>query len=189
MADSWSQDTYIKAYKFAARAHWNQKMKQLVPGTNIPYLMHFSFVAMEVIAALEKDAGLDGNLAVQCALLHDTLEDTGTTYDQLFELFGAEVADGVAALTKGESIGENLSKGQKKRLQMVESLEMIKKQPKEIWVVKMADRITNLQPPPPHWTQDKINRYREEACEIYEALKEGDQYLSKRLKEKIEGYH
>ena len=47
---------------------------------------------------------------------------------------------------------------------------------------------TILQPPPDHWTPDKIGRYREEAVEIYEALKEGSQYLSARLKEKINGY-
>jgi (p)ppGpp synthase/HD superfamily hydrolase len=48
---------------------------QLVPGTRIPYLMHFSLVAMELIAALAIESSLDGNLSVQCALLHDTLED------------------------------------------------------------------------------------------------------------------
>lgn len=68
---------------------------------------------------------------------------------------------------------------------MIHSLERIKKQPKEIWIVKIADRTTNLQPPPSDWTQDKINRYREEALEIYEALKEGSLCLSSRLKEKI----
>jgi len=39
----WSQDTYIKAYRFAAEAHNGQ----LVPGTTLPYLMHISMVAME----------------------------------------------------------------------------------------------------------------------------------------------
>lgn len=79
MASRWSQDVYIKAYRFAAEAHWNRSKKQHVPGTDIPYLMHFSMVAMEVIPALEKETGLNGNLAVQCALLHDTIEDTDTT--------------------------------------------------------------------------------------------------------------
>ena len=55
MASEWSQDIYINAYRFAAEAHWNRKKKQVVPGTDIPYLMHFSLVAMEVIAALEKN--------------------------------------------------------------------------------------------------------------------------------------
>ena len=186
MTSSWSQDVYISAYRFAAEAHW--KKKQLVPGTDIPYLMHFTLVAMEVIAALEKESNLDGDLAVQCALLHDTIEDTDTTYEQLVERFGIAVADGVNALTKNESIGENLPKQQKKERQMADSLERIRQQPREIWMVKMADRITNLQPPPKHWTPEKINRYREEAIIIHERLKEGSSYLADRLLKKIDDY-
>ena len=56
MASEWSQEVYIRTYRFAAKAHWNSDNKQLLPGTDIPYLMHFSLVAMEVIAALEKEA-------------------------------------------------------------------------------------------------------------------------------------
>ena len=188
MASEWSQDIYINAYRFAAEAHWNSENKQLVPGTDIPYLMHFSRVAMEVIAALEKEAGLDGNLAVQCALLHDTIEDTDTTYDQLVEKFGVAVADGVQALSKNKSIGADLPKQQRKERQMADSLERVRQQPKEIWMVKMADRITNLQPPPSHWAQDKISRYRGEAGQIHQALKQGSQYLAARLEEKIDNY-
>lgn len=188
MPNTWSQDIYINAYRFAADAHWNSKKRQVVPGTDIPYLMHFSMVAMEVIAALEKESDLDGDLAVQCALLHDTIEDTNTTYDQLVEKFGLAVANGVNALTKDESIGENVSKEKKKKLQMTDSLERIRKQPKEIWMVKMADRITNLQPPPKHWSQDKINRYREEAYEIHQVLKGGSHLLAARLEEKMKHY-
>jgi (p)ppGpp synthase/HD superfamily hydrolase len=186
MTSIWSQDLYISAYRFAAEAHW--KTKQLVPGTDIPYLMHFTLVSMEVIAALEKESDLDGNLAVQCALLHDTIEDTDITYEQLVERFGTSVADCVNALTKDESIGENLPKQQKKDRQMTDSLERIKQQPREIWMVKMADRITNLQPPPKDWTKEKINRYREEAITIYELLKEGSEYLAARLLKKIDDY-
>ncbi len=50
MGSDWSPDVYIKAYRYAATAHWNSEKKQLVPGTDLPYLMHFSMVAMEVIA-------------------------------------------------------------------------------------------------------------------------------------------
>ena len=40
-------------------------------------------VSMEVMAALDEEPKADGDLAVQCALLHDTLEDTDITYDTL----------------------------------------------------------------------------------------------------------
>jgi (p)ppGpp synthase/HD superfamily hydrolase len=136
MPSDWSQDLYIEAYRFAAQAHWDKQ--QLVPGTNIPYLMHFSFVAMEVIAVLALESDLNGNVAVQCALLHDTLENTDVTYDQLKSVFGIWVADGVAALTKNESIGHDLPKPDKEKAQMAECLERIKRQPREMWIVKMA---------------------------------------------------
>ena len=64
MPSDWTPDIYIKAYRFAAIAHNGQ----LVPGTELPYIMHLSFVAMEVIATLNREKGFDGNLAVQCAL-------------------------------------------------------------------------------------------------------------------------
>jgi (p)ppGpp synthase/HD superfamily hydrolase len=187
MPSDWSQDAYIQAYRFAAQAHWEKH--QLVPGTRIPYLMHFTLVAMEIVAALAVEPSLDGNLSVQCALLHDTLEDTDTTYEDLVSHFGAQVADGVAALTKDASIAADAkAPWQRKSLQMADSLKRIKKQPKEIWMVKLADRITNLQPPPHDWTQDKVRRYKQEAIDIHASLKDSSTFLSDRLKDKISTY-
>lgn len=45
MGSDRSTEIYIEAYRYAATAHWNSDKKQLVPGTDIPYLMHFSLVA------------------------------------------------------------------------------------------------------------------------------------------------
>jgi (p)ppGpp synthase/HD superfamily hydrolase len=67
---NWSQEVYTSAYRFAAEAHHGQ----LFPGTKLPYIMHVSFVSMEVLAALAQEPTRDGNLAVQCALLHDVIE-------------------------------------------------------------------------------------------------------------------
>lgn len=172
---NWSQESYINAYKFAAHAHQGQKF----PGTNLPYIMHLSFVSMEVIAALNVEEH-DGNLALQCAILHDTIEDTNTTFEQIKTEFDEAVANGVLALTKDESLA--------KHLQMADSLRRIKEQPPEIWMVKLADRISNLQPPPHYWTQNKIVQYREEGIEIYEALKDASPFLASRLAKKIEDY-
>ncbi|RCJ42182.1 phosphohydrolase [Nostoc minutum NIES-26] len=176
MKQNWSQETYIKAYEFAAQAHQGQKM----PGSEIPYIMHLSFVSMEVIAALNVETKNDGDLAIQCSVLHDTVEDTGTTFDQIKTEFGESVANGVLALTKDESLA--------KHLQMEDSLRRIKEQPQEIWMVKLADRISNLQAPPYYWTQDKIVRYREEGIQIYEALRDASPFLASRLASKIEDY-
>lgn len=83
------------------------------------------------------------------------LEDTDTTYPELVRTFGPAVADGVLALTKEDSVGTDLTPYQRKERRMADSLERIKAQPKEIWMVKMADRITNLQPPPKQWTPER----------------------------------
>jgi (p)ppGpp synthase/HD superfamily hydrolase len=176
MANNWSQESYIKAYKFAALAHQGQK----VPGTKIPYIQHLSFVSMETIAALNIETERDGNLAIQCAILHDTIEDTNTTFEQIKTEFGEAVANGVLALSKDSSL--------EKSLQISDSLCRIKERSPEIWMVKLADRITNLQLPPQHWNQDKIIRYREEAIIIYEALKDASSCLASRLAGKIENY-
>ncbi|WP_320043055.1 HD domain-containing protein [uncultured Desulfobacter sp.] len=135
---------------------------------------------MEIIAALNHESDMNGNLAVQAAILHDTIEDTDTTYDELFSEFGQPVADGVLALTKDEAI--------EKQHQMSDSLRRIKRQPIEIWMVKLADRITNLQMPPANWTIEKRRNYLDQARLIWEELKSGNKFLSTRLNEKIQVY-
>jgi (p)ppGpp synthase/HD superfamily hydrolase len=151
--------------------------------------MHFCLVAMEVIAAFAEESNLDGNLAVQCALLHDTLEDTEITYVDLVNNFGEKVADGVFALTKDKAIGDKITdKWQRKHLQMSDSLKRIKTQPKEIWMVKLADRITNLQPPLQYWTDQIVEKYKQESIEIFEALQDGSPFLAGRLKDKMNSY-
>jgi (p)ppGpp synthase/HD superfamily hydrolase len=173
----WDQDTYIKAYRYAAEAHNGQKM----PGTDLPYIMHVSLVSMEVLAALQADPGLDRDLALQCALLHDVMEDTGKTYTEINRLFGEMVAQGVSALSKNKEIPD-------KTIRMRDSLNRIQQQPREIWVVKLADRITNLQPPPKEWTTPKKEEYRKEAIEIYNTLHNASKLLADRLLMKIDRY-
>ena len=85
------QENYIKTLEFAALAHKDQKTPK-----GLPYLAHITCVAMEVINACEKSK-LDeekANLAISCALLHDVIEDTDFTYDDIFVNFGLEVAEG-----------------------------------------------------------------------------------------------
>jgi (p)ppGpp synthase/HD superfamily hydrolase len=176
MPINWSQEVYRNAYRFAAEAHNGQ----VFPGTDLPYIMHISFVCMEVMASLECEPGRNGNLAIQCALLHDVIEDTDVTLEGVDAEFGAEVAAGVLALTKNSSLD--------KIVQIEDSLRRIQKQPYEVWLVKLADRISNLGPPPYHWKGDKIGRYRKEAIEIHSALQEASAYLSGRLLRKIKAY-
>ena len=177
MPSTWSQEKYIKALKFAAEAHNGQT----VPGSDLPYIVHVTMVAMEVIAALAHEDDLNGDLAVQCALLHDVIEDAGISYEKLAAEFGPEVADGVLALSKNDGL-------ESKQEKMLDSLARIKEQPKEVWMVKLADRVTNFQPPPKHWNAKKIERYREEGRLILNELGHASRYLAERLRDKLRVY-
>jgi (p)ppGpp synthase/HD superfamily hydrolase len=172
----WLPDSFSKACRFAAEAHQGQTMQE----TDLPYLLHLSLVSQEVLVALAADKSYDANLAVQCAWLHDTLEDTAVTYEQLQQHFGTPVADGVLALSKDETLA--------KSEQMADSLSRIRQQPQEIWLIKLADRISNLQPPPSSWSAEKITRYQAETRLIYDALQEANALLAGRLLAKAEAY-
>lgn len=174
----WSPDIYLAAWNYAAQMHGEQK----VPGTEWPYIVHVGAVAMEVMTAIAQGSqAADPDLAVQCALLHDVIEDTPASYVDVAERFGVAVADGVLALTKDVSLPS-------KAEQMADSLARIRHQPQEVWMVKLADRITNLQPPPAHWDEAKIAAYRAEAGTILAGLGEADPWLAARLAGKIAGY-
>lgn len=178
MNPHWSQEKYLAAWLFAAEAHGAQR----VPGTSLPYVVHVGAVAMEVTAALAQGSRVnDPDLAVQCALLHDVIEDTSVTFDEVADHFGQAVAAGVSALSKDGRLPT-------KTEQMADSLHRIQQQPYEVWMVKLADRTVNLQPPPPHWNAAKIAAYREEARTILAVLGAADVYLAQRLAEKIEVY-
>ena len=172
-----TQELYQKAMKFAGEKHSAQK----VPGTNANYLLHISNVAMEVIYAYTYEKSFDIDFAIQIAILHDTIEDTDADFAEIKAKFGEQIAHGVQALTKNENL-------ETKEERMLDSLDRINKLPKEIGLVKIADRITNLQPPPKHWSKDKVIKYCKEAKLIASHLKDKNAYLNQRLIKKIEEY-
>lgn len=169
-------DRYVAALRFAAERHSRQR----VPGTELPYLVHVTSVAAEVIAVLPQHAEIDADLAVLCALLHDTLEDTSTTRAELEERFGVAIASGVQALTKDSALA--------KPQRMADSLRRIRACPHAVWLVKLADRITNLAQPPRSWPAEKRRAYRDEARTIADALGEASAVLEARLRLRIELY-
>jgi (p)ppGpp synthase/HD superfamily hydrolase len=175
------QDLYKRALDFAAGAHGAQR----VPGSGHPYVVHLAKVAMEVLAATEGAPAADRDLALACALLHDTVEDADPAdrarlRRELASGFGQAVADGVAALTKDDDLPSED--------RMEDSLRRLLVQPAPVRMVKLADRITNLEPPPPGWTPEKRRGYRAEARRILEALQGSNPALEERLRRKIEEY-
>lgn len=171
LADAWRD-----AWRFSAEAHHGQKF----PGTELPYSLHVASVATETLLALE-DAPLEERLlALRCALLHDVLEDTAVTPEALGARFGAAVLAGVRALSKDPSLP--------KEARMADSLRRIQAQPRAVWCVKLADRITNLETPPGYWSDEKVAGYRVEAGEILAALGDASPRLAARLRRRIAVY-
>ncbi|NMC37770.1 MAG: bifunctional (p)ppGpp synthetase/guanosine-3',5'-bis(diphosphate) 3'-pyrophosphohydrolase [Bacteroidales bacterium] len=172
------QTLYQEAIRFAADRHLENN--QTVKGTRLPYVVHLSNVAMEIFVAAMYTPDLDLGFSVQVALLHDTIEDTSTTFAEISERFGEDIAVAVLALSKDEKLPRDK--------QIPDSLERIKGLRKEVYAVKLADRITNLQPPPSDWDRFTLIRYRDDSRLILEAMKEGNRYLAERLKTKIDEY-
>jgi guanosine-3',5'-bis(diphosphate) 3'-pyrophosphohydrolase len=145
-----SESTYSivqKAQDFATEKHKFQKRKN---SAGDPYIVH----PIEVKTMLEECGVIDE--ATLCgALLHDTVEDTGTSYDELVDVFGQEVADIVMECTDNKS----LPKVERKRIQIVHA-EHISEKAK---LVKLGDKLSNISglhaDPPAKWTPEEIIGY------------------------------
>src|SRR6516164_2465453 len=99
MADKDSPERrLLEAISFASRAHQGQLRKD----GKTPYASHPCRVAMIVRHLF----GIDNPAILTAAVLHDTIEDTTTDFDDLTEHFGAEVAGWVTQLTKDKRLVE-----------------------------------------------------------------------------------
>lgn len=76
-----------------------------------------------------------------------------------------------------------------KKDQMDDSLNRILDLGREVAIVKICDRITNLQRPPKKWDNAKIKKYHLQALKIAERLQGKNEYLDKRIQEKILSYN
>ena len=137
-----------QAADFAARQHSAQRRK----GESAePYINHLT----EVASLLAEATGGDDVVLLMGGLLHDTLEDTDTTYEDLVARFGPEVAALVAEVTDDKS----LRKEERKRLQ----IEKTPGKSRRAKLLKLADKTSNLlflvQSPPRGWTQERLRDY------------------------------
>ena len=130
-ANTYDMDKIEKAYKFAEKAHGDQRRV-----SGIPYILHPVSVAC-IVAEL----GMDTD-SVCGALLHDTVEDTGVTLEEVTKLFGADVAkliDGVTKIskipysTREQQQAENI---RKMLIAMADDIRVI--------IIKLADRLHNM---------------------------------------------
>jgi (p)ppGpp synthase/HD superfamily hydrolase len=137
-----------RAWHFAAERHVNQRRKG---ATQEPYVNHLAEVADLVAQATD---GGDANL-VAAAVLHDSLEDTATSRQELETLFGKDVAELVAEVTDDRS----LPRERRKALQ----IERAPHKSDRAKILKLADKTSNLrsmvESPPVDWDPARCEAY------------------------------
>lgn len=150
----------LRASAFAAHKHRNQRRKDVDAS---PYINH----PLTLANVLANEAGVTDTVTLCAALLHDTVEDTDTTADELTQAFGAEISDIVLEVTDDRS----LPKAERKRLQ-VEHAATISDRAK---LVKLADKISNLRDvatsPPAGWPLERRREYFDWAKSVVDRLR------------------
>src|SRR6266853_552948 len=129
MTNSYDIGLVIRAVEFAAQKHRMQRRKDSEAS---PYINH-PIALMHVLCI---DGGISDPLVLAAAALHDTIEDTETTEEELRTTFEEEIAQIVVEMTDDKS----LPKEQRKRLQ----IEHAHRMSREGALVKLADKICNL---------------------------------------------
>jgi len=168
----WNLELIRKAVMFASKKHNGQ---MLTYPNDVPYSAHYFAVTLNAIELANLcDYEIDWELLICSAILHDTIEDTPTSFEEVSENFGEKIANGVLALTKDSKL--------EKTEQMRDSLERIKKQPKEIAIVKIADRLFNISGRVLSWSKEKQECYKKEAQIICDELG----YVSEKVREKLQ---
>ena len=158
----------MHALDFAARKHRDQRRKGAAAE---PYINHLAEVAHLVAEATK---GQDA-LAVLGALLHDTIEDTNTTPEELATLFGTDLAALVAEVTDDK----RLPKQERKRLQ----IETARSKSDHAKLIKIADKTSNLrsiiESPPRDWDSRRKREYFEWAAKVVDECRGVNGWLEK----------
>ena len=149
--------TLSKAYTFALNAHKNQ-----LRDSGDPYLSHPVEVA-NILTDLKLDSA-----TIATGLLHDTIEDTKTTYKIVEKEFGKEVADLVDGVTKISVLEGKIIKHSK--AENIRKLILATSKDIRVLLVKIADRLHNMRTLDSILDEDKRLRISKETMEIYAPL-------------------
>jgi guanosine-3',5'-bis(diphosphate) 3'-pyrophosphohydrolase len=138
----------LRALDFAARRHADQRRKG---GEGAPYINH----PIRVAYYLARLADVRDDTLIAAALLHDTVEDTETTIEELRREFGERVASLVAEVTDDKS----LAKETRKQLQIEHAPEISQAAAQ----LKIADKLCNVEDianaPPSGWSLERRSEY------------------------------
>ena len=148
-----------RAFNFAAQRHSKQRRKG---EAQEPYINHLAEVALLVTEATK---GKDPNL-IAAALLHDTIEDTNTTWEELSVFFNDDIANLVNEVTDDKT----LRKEERKKLQITTA----SKKTHRAKILKLADKTSNLRSiaksPPKNWDPLRKTEYIDWALRVVVGL-------------------
>jgi len=164
-------ETLTKAYNFALKAHEKQKRDE-----GSPYIIHPIAVA-NILTELKLDSA-----TIATGLLHDTIEDTHATYQNIKEEFGIEVADlvdGVTKISEFENQAISNSKAENFRKLILATSKDIR-----VLLVKLADRLHNMRTINFVSNNEKQIRKAKETMEIYAPL--ADRMGMNRIRDELE---
>ena len=153
------EDLINRAYVFAVKAHGSQKR-----ASGDPYFSHPVEVAYKLTQYRLDTA------SIVTALLHDTVEDTEVTLDDIEASFGKEIrtlVDGVTKLSRLEGKSDNLKQAENFRKLLIAMSEDLR-----VLLVKLADRMHNMETLKFIKNPEKRQRIARETVEIYAALAE-----------------
>jgi len=163
--------TLNKAYNFALEAHQNQKREE-----GVPYIIHPVAVA-KILTDLKLDSA-----TIATGLLHDTIEDTKVTYENVKKEFGEEVAnlvEGVTKISELETKASSASKAENFRKLILATSKDIR-----VLLVKLADRLHNMRTIQFVKDKNKTIRKAKETMEIYAPL--ADRMGMNRIRDELE---
>jgi guanosine-3',5'-bis(diphosphate) 3'-pyrophosphohydrolase len=150
----------LAAIKFASQKHVAQKRKD---SRNTPYINH----PIEVAELLSRVGGVDDVEILIAAVLHDTVEDTETTIEEISEIFGGAVASYVMECTDDKT----LAKAERKQRQ----IETASKKSPQAKLIKLADKISNVkdlgESPPAGWSVERQLDYLEWTRQVVHNLR------------------
>jgi guanosine-3',5'-bis(diphosphate) 3'-pyrophosphohydrolase len=149
----------LMAAEFAAHKHRGQRRKGY---SERPYVGH----CIEVAALLANVGKIDDSEILAAALLHDTVEDTETTHDELVKEFGQVIAGYVAEVTDDKGLESDV----RKELQVQHAPHLSR----GAKLIKLGDKISNVreigEDPPKQWSEERRRKYFAWAKRVVDAM-------------------
>lgn len=168
----------LMAVAFAAEKHRHQRRKDAAAS---PYINH----PIAVATTLAVEGSVTDEAILLAACLHDTVEDTDTTFEEIEEIFGTEVSNLVRNVTDDKS----LEKALRKQLQIEHAATASDK----VKQIKMADKICNIRDittsPPKDWSLERRTEYLAWSQEVVSGCRGVNLSLEKAFDDAIKKAH